>query len=83
MFQLGVYIVYYLDNRVTLLLPFLVVLLECGVLMYVFGARKFVHNIEDMTGHKNSPWWICNWKFLTPCLVLVRVIVILSQLLLV
>ncbi|XP_052795019.1 uncharacterized protein LOC128228029 isoform X2 [Mya arenaria] len=68
--KLGVYIIHYLDGYVTLVMPYIVVLLECCILMYVFGAQKFLHNIEDMTGHKNSLWWMTNWKFVTPCVLM-------------
>ncbi|KAL4230155.1 hypothetical protein ACF0H5_010540 [Mactra antiquata] len=66
----GLYAVNFIDNIVGQFCPYVVVLLECCLLMYVFGAQKFVQNIEDMTGHKNSPWWICNWRFLTPSALL-------------
>ncbi|KAH3833324.1 hypothetical protein DPMN_106630 [Dreissena polymorpha] len=68
--KMGVYIVFFVDRYVTRIAPFIVVLLECCGLMYIFGARKFMHNIEDMMGHKNSPWWTATWKFITPCVLL-------------
>ena len=51
--------------------PYVIVMFECCLLMYIFGAQRFSQNIEDMTGHKNSHWWAFNWKFLAPVLILV------------
>lgn len=66
----GILALNFVDSYVCQICPYVVAVLECCLLMYIFGARKFVHNIEDMTGHKNSPWWICNWKYLSPCILL-------------
>lgn len=71
MFQIGLYAVNYLDLFIRQISPYIIVLLECCLLMYIFGARRVVRNIEDMTGHKISPWWTFNWKFLSPVLLLV------------
>ncbi|XP_053400420.1 uncharacterized protein LOC123556538 [Mercenaria mercenaria] len=70
----GILALNFVDSYISQICPYVVATLECCLLMYIFGARKFVHNIEDMTGHKNSPWWMCNWKFLSPCILLALIV---------
>ncbi|XP_071088903.1 sodium- and chloride-dependent glycine transporter 2-like [Haliotis cracherodii] len=57
----------------------LVALSEIICIMYVYGVKQFMEDIEMMLGHRPNPYWIFNWVFLTPVTLLFIVIVSATQ----
>jgi len=39
--------------------------------VFVLGAERFSHDVEDMIGRPISRWWFFCWKFISPLSVLV------------
>lgn len=43
---------------------------ECFILMWLYGPRKFLRNITDMTGSIDRFFWKWMWRVLTPLTIL-------------
>ncbi|XP_046542281.1 sodium- and chloride-dependent glycine transporter 2-like [Haliotis rubra] len=57
----------------------LVALAEIVCIMYVYGVKQFMGDIEMMIGHKPNPYWVINWVFLTPVSLLFIMIMSATQ----
>ena len=72
-FQGGLYIYHFIHHSVGILCLFVVVLLECVALAWLYGAQRLWNNVADMTGTTDSPWWKLTWRFITPITIMVNV----------
>jgi SNF family Na+-dependent transporter len=72
LWQAGLYISYFWMVSVTKFSLFLVTMIECIILAWMYGAQRVWNNIADMTGSTDSPWWKITWRFLTPAIILVQ-----------
>ncbi|KAL3878283.1 hypothetical protein ACJMK2_030648 [Sinanodonta woodiana] len=71
----GLYVTEFLNSYACGVSVLVILLLECLVLMYLYGATKFTNNIADMTGNHDSPWWKWSWRFITPIILLCLIII--------
>ncbi|KAK3594648.1 hypothetical protein CHS0354_003571 [Potamilus streckersoni] len=71
----GLYVTEFLNSYVGGVSVLVILLLECLVLMYLYGATKFTNNIADMTGNHDSPWWKWSWRFITPAILLCLIVI--------
>uniref|UniRef100_A0A673BWR9 Transporter n=1 Tax=Sphaeramia orbicularis TaxID=375764 RepID=A0A673BWR9_9TELE len=72
--QAGIYWVTLIDQFVASWVLLIVALLEVIGISYIYGANRFVKDIEMMIGQKSFGfwlWWRMCWFFITPCLILV------------
>ena len=53
---------------------------ECMVIAWIYGADRFVKDIELMIGHKPCRFWKVMWKYVTPAVVLFIWLFSVSQL---
>ena len=60
-----------LDRYATSYPPVVVGLLECVVLMWVYGYTRFSQDVWYMFGKQPGRWWRLLWQFVTPALLLV------------
>uniref|UniRef100_A0A8C5ENW8 Transporter n=1 Tax=Gouania willdenowi TaxID=441366 RepID=A0A8C5ENW8_GOUWI len=51
------------------------VLIEAIGIAWFYGVDRFSDDIEEMIGHRPSRYWRLCWKFVSPCFLLVMVIV--------
>nr|XP_022325393.1 uncharacterized protein LOC111125661 isoform X3 [Crassostrea virginica] len=72
--QGGLFLFYYFHHYVGRLSLYLITFAECGSLAWVYGAQRLWNNVSDMTGTTDSPWWKLTWKFLTPLVILVLIV---------
>uniref|UniRef100_A0A673BZT8 Transporter n=1 Tax=Sphaeramia orbicularis TaxID=375764 RepID=A0A673BZT8_9TELE len=75
--QAGIYWVTLIDQFVASWVLLIVALLEVIGISYIYGANRFVKDIEMMIGQKSFGfwlWWRMCWFFITPCLILVILI---------
>ncbi|XP_033743037.1 uncharacterized protein LOC117329281 [Pecten maximus] len=81
--QAGLYLAHLVTNSVCRVDLFLVTVVECIVLTWLYGTQRLSNNVSDMTGSVDSPWWKITWQFFTPLAtlaLLVLTIVIDSRL---
>ncbi|XP_071086745.1 sodium- and chloride-dependent glycine transporter 2-like [Haliotis cracherodii] len=57
----------------------LVALAEIICIMYVYGFRNFMCDIEMMVGSKPNVYWLANWLFLTPVVIIFIVVMSATQ----
>eukprot|EP00105_Crassostrea_gigas_P036551 XP_019920699.1 PREDICTED: sodium- and chloride-dependent glycine transporter 1 [Crassostrea gigas] len=72
--QGGLFVYYYCQHYVGRLSLFVITLCECVSLAWVYGAQRLWNNVSDMTGTTDSPWWKLTWKFLTPLVIFVLIV---------
>ena len=70
-FQGGVYILQIMDWYCSTFSLMLLCFTECMVISYIYGADRFIRDIELMIGYKPFAIWKIMWKYVTPCVVLV------------
>jgi hypothetical protein len=54
---------------------FLLAILESFVIAWVYGAYRFMRDIQTMLGHRGTAWhwfFFVFWKFLSPATLIVR-----------
>ncbi|KAH9491471.1 Sodium- and chloride-dependent glycine transporter 1 [Bulinus truncatus] len=65
----GMYVLQLMDTYSASFAVFIMAILECLIIGWIYGADRFLKDIETMIGHKSRPWhyfFIFFWKFLTP-----------------
>ncbi|XP_060064335.1 uncharacterized protein LOC132544711 [Ylistrum balloti] len=68
--QAGLYLTHLVSSVVCRLDLFMVTLIECIVLTWLYGTQRLSNNVADMTGSVDSPWWKITWQFFTPLSIL-------------
>ncbi|XP_025088378.1 sodium- and chloride-dependent glycine transporter 1-like isoform X2 [Pomacea canaliculata] len=69
----GMYILQLMDTYAASWSVFLMAIIECVILAWIYGADNFIQDIEMMIGHRNIHWhrfFKLFWKFLTPATLL-------------
>lgn len=67
--QAGVYIFELFDQYSAAVPLMCIVFCELIAVAWIYGADKFVANIEFMTNRKLSRWWWYVWKWVTPIIL--------------
>ncbi|XP_002730444.2 sodium- and chloride-dependent glycine transporter 1-like [Saccoglossus kowalevskii] len=62
----GIYIFTVLDWYTGVISLFIVALVECLVIGWIYGADQFYDDIAMMLGSRPNPWWMICWKGITP-----------------
>ncbi|CAL1540559.1 unnamed protein product [Lymnaea stagnalis] len=72
--QGGMYVVQLFDNYAATYSLLAIGLVECVALSWVYGASKFMDDIELMLGKRPSRLWSISWSFVTPIALLIILI---------
>lgn len=75
----GQYVVTLVDETVAGIPRLLVGLLQCVALQWVYGFSRFADDIEKMIGWRPSLYWHVCWKFLTPLILTVVILMSIVQ----
>ncbi|KAK3750882.1 hypothetical protein RRG08_029803 [Elysia crispata] len=68
----GMYILQLMDTYSASWAVFIMAILECTIIAWIYGANKFISNIEMMIGRRHIYWhrfFTAFWKFLTPSML--------------
>jgi len=74
--QSGMYWLQLVDKYAANWSVLLIAIAECILISWVYGANRFLRDIQDMIGQKSRIWtffWTWMWKVITPAALLVRV----------
>ncbi|XP_071125826.1 sodium- and chloride-dependent glycine transporter 1-like [Mytilus edulis] len=66
----GIYVLQIIDWYCAVFSLMLLSFTECVVIAWVYGADRFLSDIELMIGYKPSVWWKICWKFITPIVII-------------
>lgn len=66
----GIYVLQILDWYCAVFSLMLLSLTECIVIGWIYGADRFLKDIEFMIGYMPSVWWKICWKFVTPLVII-------------
>jgi hypothetical protein len=76
--QSGMYWLQLVDKYAANWSVLLIAIAECILISWVYGANRFLRDIQDMIGQKSRIWtffWTWMWKVITPAALLVCVCV--------
>ena len=76
----GIYVLQILDWYCAVFSLMLLSLTECIVIGWIYGADRFLKDIEFMIGYMPSKWWKICWKFVTPFVIMFIWLFSVSQL---
>ncbi|CAL1535451.1 unnamed protein product [Lymnaea stagnalis] len=65
----GMYILQLMDTYAASFAVFMMAILECIIIAWIYGADRFIGDIESMIGRRSRPWHLFFtffWKYLTP-----------------
>jgi SNF family Na+-dependent transporter len=74
LFQSGMYWLQLVDKYAANWSVLLIAIAECILISWVYGANRFLRDIQDMIGQKSWIWtffWTWMWKLITPATLLV------------
>jgi len=66
----GIYLFQLVDWYSSSYSLFVITFLELIAVCYVYGIKKFMHDIQMMLGHSPGPYWIGAWVFITPIAII-------------
>jgi solute carrier family 6 amino acid transporter-like protein 5/7/9/14 len=72
--QSGMYWLQLVDKYAANWSVLLIAIAECILISWVYGANRFLRDIQDMIGQKSQIWmffWTWMWKVITPAALLV------------
>ena len=72
-FQGGLYVAFLMDNYAAKWSTLVIGFIECIVLAWVYGHKRFGANIKSMISSTPSFLWTILWKFVAPVIILVRI----------
>jgi SNF family Na+-dependent transporter len=75
LFQSGMYWLQLVDKYAANWSVLLIAIAECILISWVYGANRFLRDIQDMIGQKSWIWtffWTWMWKLITPATLLVH-----------
>ncbi|KAK6173320.1 hypothetical protein SNE40_016794 [Patella caerulea] len=70
----GMYILQLFDNFAASYSLLIVCFTECVAIAWVYGAERFLSDIETMLGKRPPKIWVISWKFIAPIALLVILI---------
>lgn len=77
MFQGGMYVFQIFDSySASGIILLTICCCECIVIGWVYGAKRFYDNIAMMLGYTINPFLQICWRFLTPTLTLVGIVLV-------
>ena len=67
--QGGVYVLQTMDWYSCVFSVMIVMISECLVVGWIYGAERFYRDIMMMIGYRPAAWWKLSWCFLTPAVI--------------
>ena len=67
--QGGVYVLQIMDWYSCVFSVMIVMISECLVVGWIYGAERFYRDIMMMIGYRPAAWWKLSWCFLTPTVI--------------
>ncbi|ESP00138.1 hypothetical protein LOTGIDRAFT_173444 [Lottia gigantea] len=75
----GIYIFQVVDWYVAAVTAFLVTIIECIVIGWIYGTERFYNDLEVMLGNRPSRIFKILWKFITPAILAAVLLTTLTQ----
>ncbi|ESP00134.1 hypothetical protein LOTGIDRAFT_141305 [Lottia gigantea] len=75
----GIYVFQVVDWYVAAVTAFLVTIIECIVIGWIYGTERFYDDLEVMLGNRPSRIFKILWKFITPAILVTVLLTTLTQ----